>query len=229
MEITKRKSDIVFIFYVLFNFALYPILSTIITGGQFTAIDIVRTICTLAVIAVMILMLKKEKNIAWGALLLTIISMCFVICTNPDYVVLYPINFISSYIPSILVGILFAINKTSTSVIASLMTDVLCTGDLIIKVISRYDYLMTLNQFIYCILTILILLVFVACKAKENKEEKALELEEQRKQYLVNLANNSNEQNSDDNLDALIEYKELLDSGVITQEEFDQKKAELLK
>ena len=36
------------------------------------------------------------------------------------------------------------------------------------------------------------------------------------------------EQNRLDNLKLLKEYKELLDSGIITQEEFDQKKSELL-
>ena len=36
-------------------------------------------------------------------------------------------------------------------------------------------------------------------------------------------------QSETDNVKKIKEYKELLDSGIITQEEFDKKKAELLK
>ena len=37
------------------------------------------------------------------------------------------------------------------------------------------------------------------------------------------------QQKNSDNVDLLLKYKELLDKGVITQEEFDEKKTALLK
>ena len=43
-----------------------------------------------------------------------------------------------------------------------------------------------------------------------------------------NQANNSNVQNTNDPITEVKRYKELLDNGIITQEEFDKKKKELL-
>ena len=43
-----------------------------------------------------------------------------------------------------------------------------------------------------------------------------------------NQTNNSNIQNTNDPITEVKRYKELLDNGIITQEEFDKKKKELL-
>jgi len=46
--------------------------------------------------------------------------------------------------------------------------------------------------------------------------------------YLSNIMGDSSSSSSDDSVSEIQKYKELLDSGAITQEEFDAKKKELL-
>ena len=67
-------------------------------------------------------------------------------------------------------------------------------------------------------------------RLRKMEQEEALkrQAEEQNRKEETELKNAQPEPNKFENLKLLKEYKNLLDSGVITQEEFDKKKAELL-
>lgn len=73
--------------------------------------------------------------------------------------------------------------------------------------------------------------IAVAAKARKkanSKKQKAInakaqrELRERQKKQQDSISDNAN------TIELIKEYKELLDSGAITQEEFDKKKSELL-